>query len=1284
MDEIERIREDIHKAFEGNNPLVLNTTMPNSIDNTSKTLNFEPFNNVYYTPMPEENQKYPGRPGIFEGIAHEYLNWSALGSNIKAYQKGQALKPDNSIYANPSDDTITDNWTPWQDRDLYRNVSKEYWDTLFDAKSPKDLQARYNYARDEMAKEEYYNRGSILQKILSKSIGIPGGIILDYPNLLPFAATMKYLKASQTFLTAAAKTAPTLAAIEVTKEGINYANDPDLTLEDAGYHVARDTLTGMFLIGGMAGLGRGYEGYKLYKLRASQDFNRDGIGFKFNLNDKGEIKGYSAYQMPNEALNAAKVSRAQEYADSQFAKTGLFWLPKMTELTGILSPIVRGLNSKWGSTRAAVNRLVDHDINTVGGNKHVPDFQSFEKRMMNIEGDATMFGVKMEGLRKQYNGIDLTVDEEEALKKLNSTLNKRDPYDAASFGRRVAAAIITDSNTEGLEINEAKKLWDVFSEKYWRRYQKALGFKEETLPIRTAKGYLTQVYNRVAMAADKDGFVNAVSLALKEQDDLILLLKKPIDELDAQIKQVREEIFNGINLEKNRVELKELREKRKVSRDTLINTLRDNHDYNILLRERNLLTSKEAAGLKKLLKPLNDFKKDKIKLKRLLSPLEKKRQSLVRNLETERKGELSEEILQKQHAELKSRINEIDKEMEDIKSQMQDLDEQILNEQNRLSGLASSGDVPDSYFYRHYESGHIIFREPGQVPKFRDLYENHNEREIDAKALYDSILNISDEEVMNRQVKNLEGIIKEDPTYKRTVMIPSTVFLNNNFLVTDLGSIAHNYAMGLGKVSAMHESLEGFGITKKGVDGIFELMGKEFKEKKASLDGLKGKEYAKKLEKLTKEFNKEKQYMNNLLDAMTGVNHDQAGIRRMAADIRNLAASTKLGFVPLTQLSDLAGNTFKHGIWRFIRDGFAPTLATLNGKLGTKGAENFRRVASEANLALEHFRGSMVKKFYGYDSFGELQPRNRLSAFLQKAAHFSGNLSGMNYIENFNQALAANIADSKIISLVEKYLKGSLSKREANELSRIGLDPEKWAKRFIEQTEKHGEKGVFGGYDSYYYNWGDKEASVKMSESIHAATRNTIIRKGKVDAPFFINNSVLSLVTQFMGWGFAAFNRFTIPLLQRFEANQIMGTILMAMVASMEGVTRKLARGEEVDFDNEKFMVEAFSNSAPLSMLYKSAMIANQFLDNDFLTSIQNDKQRSILQLGMIGGAGLGVLKNYARVLSMIGSSDYNKQDIGRLIRSIPGAQPWWFYQIQQKFIDSAFEGLPDKPESKN
>lgn len=1278
--ELEGVKTEIHKALSANNPFVLTSNIPNSINNSETTINFEPFNQPIYTPKPEEQTKFEGkRPGIIEGISHEWMNWSTTGSVIKSYEKGQALKPSNDLYNNPSDDPIPDNWTPFDNRDLYLDVSRDWWDLLQRAKSPKDQEARYRYAKEQMAKEDYYQKGSIVQKILSKGIGIPGGLVIDLPNLVPFAAAMKYFKASQNFIINASKAIPSLFAIEATKNVAQLTQDPDLDLKEAGYNTIRDTLAGSLLIGGMAGLGRGWEGYKLYRARKVANINYNGIGAKFNLDDKGRIIGYKAEPMPNISLSAAEVNRAQEFYDSQFAKTGLFWFPGVTKLAGLASPIVRGLNSKWGAVRSLTNRMADHDINTVGGNIHVPDKTSFEKRFMNIEADAAMFGVKMEGLRKQYNGIDLTVDEEEALKKLNSSLNKKDPYDPASFGRRVASAVITDSNTQGLEINEAKRMWNEFSDKYWKRYQKAHGFNEETLPLATAKGYLTQVYNRAQIAANEDDFISIVSQGLKDQDELIQSLKRPLDELNEQIKLVKEDILKGLDLEANREELANLKAMRKLEKDKLIQTLRDNPEHNMLLRERNLLNSSEADGLKTVLKPIKDLNKSKSKLKKQMADFKKRKSVLISKLERKQKRKVDNETIQKQYEEIKRNIDSMDSEIAKLESEQEKIENLILQEQTSLTSRALSGDLPSSYFYKHHESGKVVFRDPNDLPKFRPVYESEDERDLAARSLYTSIMNLSDDELMNKQVENLTGIIKENPTYARSVMLPSELFLNNNFLVTDMPAIAHNYAVGLGKASAIQEALSGLGISKTGVDGFYELLAKEFSEKKRALDNLSSNKKAKALTKLTKEFNKEKEFGTDLIESMLGINHDKKRVRQIAQDIRNLAASTRLGFVPLTQISDMMGNIFKHGIWRFIRDGFLPSATTLNGFSRTKNAQDFRKVASEANLAIEHFRAGMVKKFYGYDAFSDIAPANRFSAFLQKAANFSGNLSLSNQLENINQKMTASIVQSKILGLMDKYLKGTISKSEKRQLDRIGLDPETWANPFMEQFKLHGEKGVFGGYQSYYYNWSNDAAKVKMADSILLATRNTIIRKGKADAPFWVNNPVLSLVTQFMGWGFAAFNRYTVPLLQRGEANQIFGTIIMGMVASMEGATRKWARGEEVDFDDENFMAEAFSNSAPFSMLYKSAMFANQFMDNDFLNSMQNDKQRAITNLGMIGGAGFGVINDWARFLQMVGTSDYNKHDISKAARAVPGMQAWWLYQIQQKFIDSATEGLPER-----
>src|SRR5690606_4147 len=199
-----------------------------------------------------------------------------------------------------------------------------------------------------------------------------------------------------------------------------------------------------------------------------------------------------------------------------------------------------------------------------------------------------------------------------------------------------------------------------------------------------------------------------------------------------------------------------------------------------------------------------------------------------------------------------------------------------------------------------------------------------------------------------------------------------------------------------------------------------------------------------------------------------------------------------------------------------------------------------------------------------------------------------------------------------------------------------------------------------GGYRSQYHTWQDFAARNKMADAVRFMVRDTIIKRGAFDQPFIMNNPIMQTWFLFTGWGFAAFNRYTIPLLQRFEANQILGTVLIAGAAAMEGVSRKLARGEEVDMDDEHFFLEAFSNSGVTSMIYKSAMMANALLDNEAMKNLTNDKYKNISVLGSFGGPGLGLLKDYAGVMSMVATGKFNQTDIKKGFRSIPLLQPFY------------------------
>src|SRR5690606_28221301 len=126
-----------------------------------------------------------------------------------------------------------------------------------------------------------------------------------------------------------------------------------------------------------------------------------------------------------------------------------------------------------------------------------------------------------------------------------------------------------------------------------------------------------------------------------------------------------------------------------------------------------------------------------------------------------------------------------------------------------------------------------------------------------------------------------------------------------------------------------------------------------------------------------------------------------------------------------------------------------------------------------------------------------------------------------------------------------KHVDGKLTKKEFRVLENAGINPDKWADRFIKSfNDSGGTKGIAGGYRSQYHTWQDFAARNKMADAVRFMVRDTIIKRGAFDQPFIMNNPIMQTWFLFTGWGFAAFNRYTIPLLQRFEANQILGTVL--------------------------------------------------------------------------------------------------------------------------------------------
>jgi len=1237
----------------------------------------------HYTPIPIEDEVETS-PGVFEGIGHVWKDFSLTGSLINAYQKHNALKATNLDAESPTADIIPENWTSLDNEDLYKQTFPKYWDLLQMAKSPADQLARFNYAQLMMKQDEYYKKGSWFQKMVSYGVGVPLSFVADWPTLVPWAQAVKYAKISQNILYNAPRDALLISGIAGAEESARYALDDDTTAANAAEHMLYETMAGTFLLGAGHGLSAIYRGYKL-KQSAPQVLkaNSEGVQVGFDLTNEGDIINATAQRAEDNSLSAARLHNLDIFYSSRLKESGLFAVPKIANIFSPLSPVMRGLTNPYGTLNHYTNVMVSHGINTIGGKKTVPQGISFQDRVNQLEGQAIKFGLDMEGLRKQYNGIELTGTETDALKKLKSTLNKKKPDDPASFGYQVALSTLMKQNHEALQINEASAKWSAFTNDIRTRWANAYGYDTEHVGHWNDEGYFSRVYNRYRISRNKNEFIRFGVTELQDQDRIIQQTLAPLTDVEARIKSLEDLILSGVNLRENRQQLSEANTSRKEIIDELQGKLREDPSYLIMLEEAPL-SSEDAEGLANFLKPLQDLRHERDEVQAAVSALKQQRYRLKQKMTRKSSKNKSDEQLQLEFEKDKSRMEDIELSITQQEANLKTKENEILDEDFRLNSEAESGKVPKRWFTKSPETGFIHFKDPSLKPKFRPLYRDQEHMEEEVNGLWETLMNLSDDEIATQSMRSIHDFFQSNPALKRSVMFRTKNLLTGGWLSTDLPAMAHNYAMSLGKSAALEESLAQFkertgAIT--GLEGVYKSLRDEHLQRLNKIEDMPEKERKKNLDKEYKTYDKNRKFLNNFQDALMGVPSGSREVMQFAQSAKNLAASVKLGFVPLTQLSDMGGIIFKYGTYSFFRDGFAPAVSSMNGLIKSKIGERYRENASEALIGVEGFRTNLTKKFYGADPYNDITPNNSVSRFISDFARSSAQITAkftlMNWLENFNRSMTANIAQNRIMKLMARAADGTINKRQQRNLSRLGIEHEEWSEIFMEQFKEFGEKGLFGGYQSNYYLWSDTAAKNKMGQAILMAVNDTIIKRQVGNEPFWMSNPVMSMVTQFMGWGFSAFNRYTIPFLQRPDAHMIIGTMSLGFIGAMEECLRKWARGEEVDLDNNKLIIGAFSNSAPFVMPYKAAMLANVLLDSKTLEGLKNDKQRGILALGMIGGPAFGYAKDFTTMVQMFGTGKFNEEGFKKGIRVLPFTQWWWTYRMSQAFLGKATEGLP-------
>jgi hypothetical protein len=527
-----------------------------------------------------------------------------------------------------------------------------------------------------------------------------------------------------------------------------------------------------------------------------------------------------------------------------------------------------------------------------------------------------------------------------------------------------------------------------------------------------------------------------------------------------------------------------------------------------------------------------------------------------------------------------------------------------------------------------------------------------------------------------------------NPLKRRTFLIPAKVLNDARFIAADVPKAAAAYARTLGRHIAIGKVFKEVNMMEgdNGPIGMARILGQERQKFEDAINNstkLTQAEKEKERLKLDRDFREATQFMKTLLDTFMGRTNASAATLRVTRAIKNFAASTKLGGVPISQVTDLGAIVLKHGLWPYLRDGLKPMVETLNGYIDSEKSELFKRNSADALLSLQHMESGYGSRYSDNISVGDVPIATHLESGLEKIGHVSGNFFGTNYIDNANQRAVSGIMQSRIMRNMYEFKAGTLSKTDEIALLQYGLDPKEWADRFIESFEdSSGWKEKTGAYQSKYWEWKDDAAISRMAMTIRRGVQDTIIQRGLFTSPFWTNNPLLSMIFMFHGWGFAAFNRYTVPMMQRPDAAKLQGIIMMLGLGAMVDPLRKWANGKKADTENDDTWFgkafETVSNSGILGHAPDLLQTANKLLSGQLLPKT-TEKYQGWNKWSTLGPAA-GMMDDSMTILSHVMGKDkhFTQSDAKKLIRLVPLTGTLGLRGLLNQWAESL--NLPESP----
>lgn len=1241
----------------------------------------ENFHSFFQNSAPYQAPKILEKPGFIDTAKRAFYGANEFAQISNYVERSAEL-------GNPLDDVVPANYKPTDDLSNFDGLDKKYWGFIMQASGPQDAKRRYYNAIQNQQNEQLVSNGSLLGAL---SGGLAGSV--TSPSvLIPIAGEAKYATFEANVLRNMARAYPGMASQAITHSAIEQTTAIGGNLEDFAVNAYRDAIMGTAFMGAAGGLSHSFTAGKLFQAKGALNLAYEGIDIRPIVKADGSVTGYKATSGLNN-VGAAKLDEAQKFLDSTMAQNGLFAVPYIGGWLGKgaakANPIIRMLNSPFETMRGFIDRVADHGLVTQGIEKGYASPDKFEVLMAQLGGDNKSMFYQLKGLHLQRNGIEGSRGVGN-IKKVAKKWTDQGYVSEEDFGKEIRDVLINDSSSPHGAVNEAASLLREKMDDSYRAFRAAYNLPESWLPPKTAEGYLNRVYDIGQMKLRPDEWENVLVEWMKTADAEINSHLQPIEDLKSDLRVadanhanlLRQSNITDEEVKTSARNVEGIRRRIQVMQNELSNRLREDTSLRMHIDDWQALSANEAKQLNELLKPLQDLERQIDAQQKIVSELKtvaSRKTQAAKKGKTVKTAKSNLEVVDKN---AKSLVNEENK--------LRELQDQHDIYEEQLQERAMNGEIDPILYERIPNSQRVKFKDPANRLKFRELYTDEFHMKNAAKGYYDTILNQTAEDTISQVLGQMLGHTAENPLAKRTLMIPDQVLYDNNFLMNNLAINVMNYRNTLGRKTFL-KTVFGDVTLDGGITPIVERLATEFKVKKSELqsqlaklkaDGAPAKQIQsteKLLDTLQKQFTDAKKNMNLTYNKMMGRNRGSEAQRTFSNVTRSFAAAIRLGAVPLTMVTDMMAIVYKHGFWPFLRDGLAPMLQNIDGLIKSGNGKAYVENAAHAHLGMNDFLSAYSDRNWA----GTAQPyepmMNPIKNAVEHLAHMSSNLAGTNYIENGLQRMTASVVQSKVMKYMIDYKAGTLTKSNEQKLLIYGLDPKKWADRFIDEWKARGSDGNgFGGYQSRYWEWNDLEAANKMSETILRGTRDTIIRRGMFDAPFFLDDPLWGAILTFKGWTFASLTRYLTPLMQQPDAEKLLGTMMMLGAGALVDPLRRMSRGEDAMANDENMYWAAVTNSGIFSFLTDSLEDINILTGGTLLKNIKNDRYRERTFFGVAGGPLGGIAEDLYRIAGMTASGEYNQTDVNKMARLLPFTQTWYLRGLSNKMV----EGL-DLPKSR-